>query len=332
MKVLITGGAGFLGSVLVRGLVNRGHKVRVLDRFLYGKKPLEGLVGIEIVEGDIRDITALVRAMRGIDAVIHLACIVGDAAADLDLETTMEVNYLATKNIAELCKLYKKKLLFASTCSVYGKLLDRDVSERYRGLPRQPVSLYGRSKVMAEKAIYDLRIPYTILRLGTLFGYSPRMRFDLAINLFIAKAIKGETITLYGGDQWRPWLHVQDAANAFTMALEENWKGVFNVAWKNIQLKEVVSELRKYFSGLRVEVSKNIVDKRNYRVNFSKSLRAGFRPQRTIKEAVSEIRHAFDVGLIDDYMLPQYSNYKHLFTDVETQKKVYIKGPLGERV
>src|SRR3989338_6416000 len=189
MKVLVTGGAGYLGTVLVNKLLRKGYKVTVLDNLLFGNY-LGKHKNMKIIDGDIRNLVTVVKALNDADAVIHLASIVGDQAGDLEQRTTIEINYLATKNIAELCQLYGKRFIYPSTCSVYGERSEKVVKENARLI--KPISLYGQTKLRSEQGIADSCNDYTILRLGTLFGLSPRMRFDLAINLFAAKAINKE--------------------------------------------------------------------------------------------------------------------------------------------
>lgn len=334
MKVAITGGAGYLGSVLTEKLLDKGYEVCVLDNFLYGKESLEDLLNnpnLTIIDGDIRDLRNVVKSLNGSNAIIHLASIVGDQAGDLEAKTTTEINYLATKNIAELCQMYGKKMLFASTCSVYGDESKDIMAEDFKITP-VPISLYGETKLKSEQAILSIpNLDVAILRLGTLFGLSKRMRFDLAINLFIAKAMMGEKITVFGGEQCRPFLHIQDAADAFIMALENNWIGLFNVSWKNFQIKEVAETIAKHLNA-KVEITKEIVDKRNYKVTTEKVDKLGFKPKRDLKFAIEEIKKAFDNKIIKDYKLPKYSNYKSLFESKELQEKIYVLGPLGERV
>jgi len=328
MKVLVTGGAGYFGSVLVPKLLAAGHSVTVLDNFLYGRNPLEGVMDkITVIEGDIRDMTSVVKALGNCDAVIHLASIVGDQAGDIDPRTTIEINYLATKNIAELCELYGKKLLFASTCSVYGDgqnvVMKEDMKQVY-----SPLSLYGETKLKSENAIKQFDINYAIMRMGTLFGLSGRMRFDLVINLFIAKALNKEKITVFGGQQFRPFVHLLDASDAFLMALEKDMKGTFNVSWKNYKLIDVAHDIMAKL-GAEIEISDKIVDKRNYFVDTSKMEKLGFAPKRDIAFAVNEIK---SFAKTKDYKNPIFSNFGSLLEDEEKQRKIYTLGPLSERL
>ena len=307
---------------------------------MYGEESLQGLESrkdFELIKGDVRDMRAVVKALDGVDGVVHLASIVGDQAADLDSRSTIEINYLATRNLAELCSLYRvDRILYASTCSVYGESrngvsIDESFEREAGSHASGPISLYGETKLRSEKAIQSLCDNGTILRLGTLFGLSRRMRFDLALNLFIAKAISGQKITVFGGNQYRPFLHVLDAADAFIHALERSLKGTYNVAWRNLRLIEAADEVHKHL-GAEVEISNRLVDRRNYSVKSDKMIETGFRPSRDIEFAITEIKRAFAEGTIADYTLPKYSNYKLLAESEEVRRKVYTLGPIAEKL
>lgn len=333
-KVLITGGAGYLGSTLATKLLSKGFKVRIMDNFLYGKQSIQHLIrnpNFETVEGDVRDMRMLVKALNDSNFVIHLASIVGDQAGDLEPKTTIEINYLSTRALAGLCKIYGKKLLFASTCSVYGDSLNGVAVEDQPVDLSKPLSLYGETKLRSERAIEEELKDHVIFRLGTLFGLSYRMRFDLAINMFIAKAIKNEIISVYGGEQFRPFIHVSDAADAFIKALTEDWKGILNVAWRNWKIKEVATYICDFF-GVKLNISEKVVDKRNYKVSIEKVNNLGFVAKRTIDDAISEIKNTFDTGLITDYKSEIHSNVRSLFESEDVQRKVYTLGPIGEKV
>ena len=171
MKVLVTGGSGYLGSILSRKLLAKGYSVRILDNFLFGKDSINDIKNnqnLEIVEGDIRDLSIVSKSIKNVDTVIHLASIVGTQSSELDPNTSIEINLMATRNIAELCKLYKiKQFVFASTCSVYGAQPDQLISENSEV---NPLDSYGQSKFQSERAILQAYDYPTILRLGTLFG------------------------------------------------------------------------------------------------------------------------------------------------------------------
>ena len=290
MKILLTGGSGYLGSILTRKLLANGHHVRILDNFLFGKdsiKDIENNKNLEIVEGDIRDLSIVGKSLKKIDSVIHLASIVGTQSAELDPKTSIEINFMATRNIAELCKIYKiKQFIFASTCSVYGAQPDQLITENSEV---NPLDSYGLSKFQSERAILQVYDYPTILRLGTLFGASHRMRFDLAINLFISQAMNKEKITVFGGTQWRPFLHVDDAAEAFSFAVENKMEGIYNVIWKNLTINQMAKDVKKLVPT-QIRLSKDIVDKRDYKVTGSKLENFAFKAKKDIKYAVKEFK------------------------------------------
>ena len=327
MRILLTGGSGYLGSVLTRKLLTNGHHVRILDNFLFGKGSLKGIQDdkkLELVTGDIRDLSIVGKSLKNIDAVIHLASIVGTQSAELDSKVSTEINFMATRNIAELCKIYKiKQFIFASTCSVYGAQPDRLIAENSEV---DPMDSYGLSKFQSERAILQTYDYPTILRLGTLFGASHRMRFDLAINLFIAQAMNKEKMTVFGGEQWRPFLHVDDAAEAFSFAVENKMEGTYNAVWKNLTINQMAKDVKKLIPA-QVELSKDIVDKRDYRVSGKKLERFGFKAKKDIAYAAKEFKSKI-LEDVENYKQDKYSNYKSFFNSKSIQRKVYTQGPI----
>ena len=327
MRILLTGGSGYLGSVLTRKLLTNGHHIRILDNFLFGKGSLKDIQDnkkLELVAGDIRDLSIVGKSLKNIDAVIHLASIVGTQSAELDSKVSTEINFMATRNIAELCKIYKiKQFIFASTCSVYGAQPDRLIAENSEV---DPMDSYGLSKFQSERAILQTYDYPTILRLGTLFGASHRMRFDLAINLFIAQAMNKEKLTVFGGEQWRPFLHVDDAAEAFSFAVEDKMEGTYNVVWKNLTINQMAKDIKKLIPS-QVKLSKDIVDKRDYRVSGKKLERFGFKAKKDIAYAAKEFKSKI-LEDVENYKQDKYSNYKSFFNSKSIQRKVYTQGPI----
>ena len=327
MRILLTGGSGYLGSVLTRKLLTNGHHVRILDNFLFGKGSLKDIQDnekLELVTGDIRDLSVVGKSLKNIDAVIHLASIVGTQSAELDAKVSTEINFMATRNIAELCKIYKiKQFIFASTCSVYGAQPDRLIAENSEV---DPMDSYGLSKFQSERAILQTYDYPTILRLGTLFGASHRMRFDLAINLFIAQAMNKEKLTVFGGEQWRPFLHVDDAAEAFSFAVKNKMEGTYNVVWKNLTINQMAKDVKKLIPS-QVELSKDIIDKRDYRVSGKKLERFGFKAKKDIAYAAKEFKSKI-LEDVENYKQDKYSNYKSFFNSKSIQRKVYTQGPI----
>jgi len=277
-RVLLLGGAGYLGSVLVAKLMASGRRVRVLDSFMFGEHSLDQFrrnPKCELVRGDVRDVGIVVKCMRGCDTVIHLAAIVGDSACEENQQLAVEVNRAATRMLTDValeCRV--RRFVFASSCSVYGAS-DFFLSE---ASPVNPLSLYAEMKVESERILLEAKnatFAPTILRLGTLFGLSPRMRFDLVVNLFVARAVFMRRIAILNGAQWRPLIHVRDAAQAFVTRLEaeaETVSGeVFNVgaAWLNLQIEQLGRAVARVVSGTGIEMLQN-EDRRNYRVTFDK--------------------------------------------------------------
>jgi nucleoside-diphosphate-sugar epimerase len=319
--ILVVGGAGYIGSILARKLLDRGYRVRILDSLVYGASPIEEIVRhsrFKFFEGDCRNIRDVVRAMAGVRSVVHLAAIVGDPACDRDKKTAREINYAATRMMIEIAKGEGvKRFVFASSCSVYGasdELMTEDSEVR-------PVSLYAETKVDSEKellmAMGDGFHP-TILRFSTIFGLSPRPRFDLVVNLLTAKAMKDGVVTIFNGEQWRPFLHVGDAAESIIRVLEAPSEVVggqtYNVGDDRLNhtLSELARKILDIFPDTRVEYVHNS-DRRNYRVSFSKVKdELGFFCSKTLEDGIKELKVAFDNGLIADYHLPLYSNAKFL--------------------
>lgn len=326
MRILITGGAGYLGSILSRKLLEKGYQVRVMDGMWYGNESIIECMkneNFELVNGDIRNLISTVRAMKDVDAVIHLASIVGMPASNIEPRTSEEVNYLATKNIAELCQLHGiETYIFASTCSVYGSQPDEFITEKS---PVSPLDYYAKQKFLSERAISWLNRAPTILRFGTLFGISPRMRFDLVINLFAAQALTEDKITVFGGSQFRPFLHVDDAAESLMFALENNLTGTYNVISENLTIMQAAERISK-ITGCEIQISNENEDLRNYKVSGDKIGKMGFLPKKKIEDAVEEIKNALDSGKITKYDDIKYSNYKVLFGSKGIQKKIFIQG------
>jgi nucleoside-diphosphate-sugar epimerase len=301
-RVLVTGGAGFIGSHLVRMLLERGYHVRVLDRFDYGQVGIEGIAhpNFEIVQGDVCSSRDVSRAVRNVDGVIALAAIVGDPACNLDPEETVNLNYASTKILAETCNFYGvRRLVFASSCSVYGASTGGGLlTERSR---LNPVSLYARTRVLSENILFDRHgdVEPVVVRLATVFGLSPRMRFDLVVNTLTAKAIGERRISIFGGNQWRPNVHCRDAARAFILALEAPASDVageiFNLGGdtNNHRINEIGDMVKDIVGDVVVERRDEIPDPRDYRVSFAKIRRVlGFEPEYSVADGIREVAAA----------------------------------------
>jgi len=326
MRILVTGGAGYVGSLLSRKLLAKGYQVRVMDALWYGKQSISDCLtheNFELVEEDIRNLTSTVRAMKDVDAVVHLASIVGMPASSIEPRTSEEINYLATKNIAELCQLHGiGTYIFASTCSVYGSQPEKIITEKSK---TSPLDYYAKQKFLSERAIGWLNTAPTILRFGTLFGLSPRMRFDLVINLFIAKALKEKEITVFGGNQYRPFLHVEDAADSIIFALEKDLTGTYNIMTENFTILNAAEKIKE-LTDCKIQISNENEDKRNYNVSAEKIKDVGFKPKKNVEFAFNQIKKALEDNTITNYKEKIYNNYELLFSSKEMQEKVFIQG------
>lgn len=323
-RVLIIGGAGYIGSVMTRYLLKRGYHVSVLDNLMYGYSPLEELdnhPAYHFYHGDARNIQDLLTAMADVDTVVHLAAIVGDPACELDHKATIDINYEASKILAEAC-LHKKvdRLLFASTCSVYGA--SRNGELLTENSPLNPVSLYAETKLKSEEALLSKAAPplaVTIFRLATAFGFSYRPRFDLVVNTLTARALHDGEISIFGGSQWRPNVHVLDITRAFAAAIEspkEDIDGrIFNLGSEkeNYRISELGEMVRAALPETRIKNVEAAVDRRDYRVGFErieKMLR--WKATVSVRDGIQEIIDAHHQAKFGHYAEKIYSNVKHL--------------------
>ncbi len=322
--VLVLGGAGYLGSVLVRKLLDRGYRVKVLDILMFGVGPIEELLShprFQLIEGDMRNISTLVRAISDVDAVVNLAALVGDPACSTKPEIAIETNYLSNKILAEACKYHQiNQFLYASTCSVYGAMNGQ--KELDENSPLSPISLYARSKIQAEEGILELEdenFSPTILRMSTLYGYSPRMRFDLVVNAMSKTAVIDKKISVHGGGlQWRPLLHVDDAAESYIRCLEasrQDIKGeIFNVGSReqNYQIRQVGEIVKKCIPDADLLVEGETTDPRNYFVSFNLiEQKLKFKVAQTIEKSVLRIKKAIEDKEIKDVNDSKYYNVEY---------------------
>jgi len=323
MKILVTGGAGYIGSVVTRMLLSSGHDVRVADALLHGGQGLLGLFHEErfqFVCGDLRDTSAARRAIEGIEAVVHLAAIVGDPACARQPQLARDVNVEASLRLFDLSRAAGiKRFVFASTCSNYGRMANPAVFLTEESALR-PVSLYAETKVEVERAL--LQAPTSsdpasvVLRFATVFGLSPRMRFDLTVNEFTMELLAKRKVTIYGEQFWRPYIHVRDVGRAITLVLESPVSKVagqaFNVgdSSQNFQ-KGALAELIRSQIGNHAQIDwvEKAEDPRDYKVSFEKiQQELGFRITRTVVDGVRELIDAISCGIITDFDNPRYRN------------------------
>ena len=319
--VLVTGGCGYIGSHLVRMLLERGYRVRVLDTYLYGHSGLAGVddPSLEIIDGDICNIRDMMRASKDAKAVIALAALVGDGACELDREETIAINIASTKLLCNVVNLSPtiERVVFASSCSVYGATEGLILNE---GSLLNPVSFYARSRIVSETILSRELEGKSVatLRLGTVFGSSPRLRLDLMINTMTSAAVNTGRIRVMGGEAWRPHVHCRDVASAFILAAEASHEKVggetFNVGSdaNNFTISETAVMVASQIPGTEIEYVDAIDDPRSYRVSFDKIRHVlGFAARYRIEDGVREIQQALATPGVDPDD-PRYSNLKYL--------------------
>lgn len=322
MKVTVLGGLGYIGSHLVRRLVNFGYYVTILDIGFFGHNHIQPVLDrphCNLIIGDTRNLVDLSEAIKGADAVIHLSGIVGDPACNINADDTWLHNIETTTLIVDICNYYKvKRLIYASSCSVYGAAPSGVTLNE--GSYLNPISLYAHSKVASEKVILTgFENVCTILRLSTVFGYSPRMRFDLVANLFTIQAIKNKKIQVHGGRQYRPFIHCEDAAEAFIRVLEhkntkEIDKEIFNVCKENTTIRELGELVAKLVTGTELELVNVKEDDRNYKVSANKlQWLIGFFPKQSLSTGISNMEKVIIQRKFDDWKTNRwkYSNYEN---------------------
>jgi nucleoside-diphosphate-sugar epimerase len=322
MNILVTGGAGYLGSTLVPLLLAEGHRVRVLDTLLHGGESLLGVWShpdFDFVLGNVCDQATVRASVAGTDAVVHLAAIVGDPACSRQPKLAQSVNLQASLAlIEESQRAGVGRFLFASTCSNYGKMKNTNsyVDEESE---LSPVSLYAETKVAVERALLqsgrDERWCPTPMRFATIFGVSPRMRFDLTVNEFTMEMLTKKQLKVYGEQFWRPYVHVRDAARAIHIVLSapgETVGGtVFNVGAtdQNWQKQQLVEMILPHAPGALIEFVHKEEDPRDYRVSFTRIAdRLGFKITRTVARGIEEVADLVRSNIIVNFADGRYRN------------------------
>jgi nucleoside-diphosphate-sugar epimerase len=316
--VLVTGGAGYVGSVTVPKLLEAGHRVKVLDLYIYGDV-LDDHPRLVQIRGDIRDRETLDAAMRGCDAVIHLACISNDPSFELDPALGKSINFDAFDGLVDSAKAAGvSRFVYASSSSVYGVKREDNVTE---DLPLEPLTDYSRFKAECERVLLEAREPgFTalVLRPATVCGYGPRLRLDLTVNILTTHAVHNRKITVFGGSQLRPNIHIADVAELYVRSLE--WPdakidgGVFNAGYENHSVSEIAQMVRNIV-GEDVEIEMSPTDDlRSYQISSQKIERElGFRPRHTIEDAVRDLVNAFEEGAVPDALTDsRYYNIKRM--------------------
>ncbi|MCP5366058.1 MAG: NAD-dependent epimerase/dehydratase family protein [Hyphomicrobiales bacterium] len=318
-SVLVTGGAGYVGSALVPRLLEAGHKVTVLDLYLYGEDLFRDLRGPNLreVKGDLRDADTVARALDGVDAVIHLACISNDPSYDLDPDLGQSINHGAFLPLVRAAKAAGvKRFVYASSSSVYGIKDEAQVTE---DLPLEPLTDYSKFKALCEEELLGERgdgFVTCIIRPSTVCGYAPRLRLDLTVNILTNHAINNGRITVFGGGQKRPNIHIQDMVGLYLFLLQQPDEKIdgktFNAGYENFTVMEI-AEMVRHALGAEVDIVVTPTDdNRSYHVSSEKMRRElGFEPSHTIEDAVRDLKAAFDAGLVPDPMTdPVYYNIK----------------------
>ena len=304
MNILVVGGAGYVGGGIVDKL-KQTHNVTVYDSLIYEESYRKD---VNFVYGDIRDHDKLLRLLKANDAVIWLAALVGDGACSINPELTFEIN---SESVKFLANNFDKKIIFLSTCSVYGAqegLLDESSSIN-------PLSEYASSKVQAEEYLTDSNA--IIFRLGTLFGISDefsRIRLDLVVNILVTKALTEGKLTVFGGEQWRPLLHVVDVANAIAQTIESDITGIFNLHYKNFKIIDIAEAIVKKVPSATIETTPmKFQDARNYQVSSEKLYQeSGFKASTNLSKGIEEVYDLISNNRIKNVHHNRYSNQNFL--------------------
>lgn len=323
--VLVTGGAGYVGGILVPKLLACGFRVKVYDLYIYGREVFDTIrpnPDLIEIEGDIRDIAHFRTALEGCDAVIHLACISNDPSCDLDPNLTQSINCDCFPDLVDACRAAKvAPFIYASSSSIYGISDAPDVREDHE---RVPVSGYNRSKAFCEDVLHAQagEMPYVIIRPATVCGWSPRLRLDLTVNILTSHAVNRGVITVFGGAQYRPNLHIQDMTDLYLQLLDEPLERIsgktFNAGYQNQTVADIAEAVKSVVES-RQDKSITITttpsdDIRSYRVNCDKIRdELGFVPRHTIEDAAAELVDAFNAGKIPDALTAtRYVNIKRM--------------------
>lgn len=296
MKILVTGGCGYKGHVLVPKLLARGYEVIVFDTQWFGNHLVPNKY-LTVIKGDVRNIEAI--PFDGVDCIIHLSSIANDPCGDLNPQLTWEVSALATMQLADQAKRRGiKRFIYASSGSVYGVKEELQVTEE---LELKPISEYNKTKMVGERVLlsYSDDMVVQVVRPATVCGYSPRMRLDVSVNLLTMQALSRGKITVFGGDQVRPNIHIDDVTDLYLHLIDhpEN-SGVYNAGFENISIMDIAKMVTKYIP-VEIEVTPSN-DPRSYRINSDKLLAVGFRPKKSVNDAIREIIEKYGSGQLKD--------------------------------
>tara|TARA_Y100001958_G_C21221241_1_gene546590 strand:- start:969 stop:1913 length:945 start_codon:yes stop_codon:yes gene_type:complete len=298
MKILVTGGCGYIGTVLIKKLLKLGHKVISVDKQWFGNylPKNKNLTNLKL---DIKDIQNI--SLKGVNTIIHLSSISNDPMAEIDKNLSWETSVLGSEIlIRHAVKSKVKRIIYASSGSVYGIKKEKKVNE---SLSLKPISLYNKVKMCTERLIlsYNRSIEVFILRPATVCGFSPRMRLDVAVNALTFSALKDKTIKVFGGSQIRPNVHIDDMVDAYIFFLKSKKKlqGIYNLGFENKSISSIAKLIKSKIKS-NIKIYKNSNDPRSYRLSSSKILKVGFRPKKTISDAITELKYLFDEGIFKD--------------------------------
>jgi len=296
VKILVTGACGYKGTVLVPKLLNLGHEVVALDIMWFGNF-LSPHPKLNVVRGDVRDIDAI--DLSGVDAIIHLSSVANDPCGDLDPKLTWEISALATMQLADkAARKGVKRFIYASSGSVYGVKEEAQVTE---DLELKPISEYNKTKMVGERVLlsYSDQMVVQIIRPATVCGYSPRMRLDVSVNMLTMQALTKGKITVFGGTQIRPNIHIDDITDCYLFLLEHpEVTGIYNAGFENISILDIANMVTRHIPAEIVVTPSN--DPRSYRVNSDKLLAAGFKPKKKVEDAICEIIEKYREGVLKD--------------------------------
>ena len=296
MKILVTGACGYKGHVLIPKLLNRGYQVVGLDVMWFGSF-FEPHPNLSLVKADVRDVEDI--DLKGVDAIIHLSSIANDPCGDLDPKLTWEVSALATMQLADKAKRHGvKRFIYASSGSVYGIKEELQVTEE---LELKPISEYNKTKMVAERVMlsYSDDMVVQIVRPATVCGYSPRMRLDVSVNMLTMQALSKGKITVFGGAQTRPNIHIDDVTDVYLHLLDHpSVTGIYNAGFENISILDIAKIVTRHVPVEIIVTESN--DPRSYRVNSDKLLATGFKPKKGVEDAVLEIIEKFRAGELKD--------------------------------
>ncbi|MCE2949246.1 MAG: NAD-dependent epimerase/dehydratase family protein [bacterium] len=296
MRLLVTGACGYKGTVLVPKLLAAGHEVVALDIMWFGNF-LPAHPALTVIEGDVRDIDAI--ELSGIDGIVHLSSVANDPCGDLDPKLTWEISALATMQLADkAARKGVRHFVYASSGSVYGVKDEDQVTE---DLELKPISEYNKTKMVGERVLLSYKDDMTvqIIRPATVCGYSPRMRLDVSVNMLTMQALTNRKITVFGGNQTRPNIHIDDITDVYIFMLEHpEHTGVYNAGFENMSILDIAERVTHHAEAEVVVTESN--DPRSYRVNSDKLLATGFRPKKTVEDAIREVAEKYRSGVLKD--------------------------------